>query len=238
MRNAARNRLDRILGLWDLLVDPKVGVVQNVEEVPIDNDDPEFFHYHSRSCNTARFGSVTNFSDIGGVSTDRYVAIAKALGEAVERYCSAIYELGDPPLARYRELSLKAVYPGAMAVYREDQFRQARFPWARFTEDSLVHWTQGVSLISGEQILVPAAAVYAPFFYSQSPGTAPILQPISTGLACGSSFEEAAISGLSEAVERDAFTITWQARLSRPRILIASLPKAATDRPAIQDRGN
>ena len=38
-----RNHLDKILGLWDLLVDPKVGVLKNVEEVPIDNDDPAVF---------------------------------------------------------------------------------------------------------------------------------------------------------------------------------------------------
>jgi len=226
---ASRNQLDKILGLWDFLIDPKVGVVQNVEEGPIDNDDPEFFHYFSKSCNTACFSLMKNFSENGGVSTDRYIAIAKALGEAVERYCAAIYDPDDLLLARYRDLSVKAVHPSCMTVYRDDQFRQADFPWAPFTDDSLVHWTQGVSLISGEPIFVPAAAVYIPFHYSQSTGADPIIQPISTGLACGSSFEEAAISGLSEAVERDAFTITWQARLSRPRILVANLPKSARD---------
>jgi len=227
--NATRNQLDKILGLWELLVDRKVGVVQNVVEGPIDNDDPEFFHYYSSSCNTAHFSLMKNFSENGGVSTDRYIAIAKALGEAVERYCAAIYDLDDLPVARYRDLRMKAVHPKSMTVYREDQFRQSGFPWAPFTDDSLVTWTQGRSLISGERILVPAATVYIPFHYKQPIKTAPILQPISTGLACGSSFEEAAVSGLSEAVERDAFTITWQARLSRPRILMGSLPKAAAD---------
>jgi ribosomal protein S12 methylthiotransferase accessory factor len=224
-----RRRLDKILGLWDLLVDPRVGVVQRIEEGPIDNDDPQFFHYYSRSCDTAAFGSASNFRENGGVSTSRYVAIAKALGEAVERYCAAIYDLKDLPLARYRDLSLKAVHPSCMTVYREDQFRQSGFPWAPFTEDSLVRWTEGVSLHSGEHVLLPAAAVYLPFDYSKSPGTAPILQPISTGLACGASFEDAAVSGLSEAFERDAFAIMWQARMCMPRMLVASLPRSATD---------
>jgi inorganic pyrophosphatase len=180
----------RPLGM--LRMDDEAGGDNKLLAVPIDNDDPEFFHYHSTSCDTARFSSVKNFSENGGVSTDRYTAIAKALGEAVERYCAAIYDPGDLTLARYRDLSPKAVHPGRMTVYRPDQFRQSGFPWVPFTEDSLVHWTPGRSLLSGEQILVPAAAVYIPFHYSQSPGAAPILQPISTGLACGSSFEEAA----------------------------------------------
>ena len=227
--NATRNELDKILGLWDLLVDPTIGIVRSVDEGPIDNDDPEFFHYYSKSCNTARFSLATNFSENGGVSTNRYIAIAKALGEAVERYCAAIYDLDALPMARYRDMSVKAVHPSCMTIYREDQFKQSGFPWEPFTEDSLVHWTPGLSLVSGEEIWVPAAAVYIPFPYGRSPGVARILQPISSGLACGCSFEDAAISGLSEAVERDAFTITWQAGLSRPRISVASLPNAPTD---------
>jgi len=48
LRQEGRRRLSRLMGLWSTLVDPKVGVVREVSEVAIDEDDPSFFHYFSR----------------------------------------------------------------------------------------------------------------------------------------------------------------------------------------------
>jgi ribosomal protein S12 methylthiotransferase accessory factor len=226
---SSRLRLDRLLGLWDYLVDPKVGIIQEVNELLIDEDDPNFFHYLSRSCDTARFTSLSNFRNNGGVSVDRYVAIAKALGEAVERYCSAIFTYQELTLAPYRDLTQRATRPDLFALYRPEQFAESDIPWKPFTEDATVSWTKGVSLVTGEEVLVPAALVYVPFHFLRSSADTPIAMPISTGLASGCSFSEAALSGLCEVVERDAFTITWQARLSRPRIDPETLPASARD---------
>jgi ribosomal protein S12 methylthiotransferase accessory factor len=44
-----------------------------------------------------------------------------------------------------------------------------------------------------------------------------------TGLACHCSYAEAAISAICEVIERDAFTITWQAMLGHPQIRVESL---------------
>ncbi|HZH13079.1 MAG TPA: YcaO-like family protein [Archangium sp.] len=228
-RESRRLRLDRLLGLWNHLVDPKVGVINEVYELPIDEDDPNFFHYLSTSCNTARFTPLQNFRNNGGVSTDRPTGIAKAMGEAVERYCSAIFDYGDLLLAPYRELRQKATAPDAFALYLPEQHRRGNLPWAPFTEDSRVCWARGRSLCSGDEVLVPAAMVYVPYHYVTSRGDAAIVQPISTGLASGCSFEEAALSGLCEVVERDAFTLTWQARLSAPRIDPLTLPPSGQD---------
>jgi ribosomal protein S12 methylthiotransferase accessory factor len=226
------NRLDleRLLGLWEYLVDEKVGVIKRIFELPTDEDDPNFFHYLSTACDTARFTPLRNFGNNGGVSTNRYIAIAKAMGEAVERYCSAIFRYEDFVFASYNQLRQPAVSPDRFALYRPEQFSRRKLPWRPFTPDSPVYWTQGTSLISGEQILVPAAMVYVPFHFNSSIGDTPICQPISTGLACGSSFIEALLSGLCEVIERDAFTITWQSRLGRPRIRPESLSAAAQDR--------
>src|SRR5262245_10758083 len=103
-----RQRLRRLLGLWDYFVDHKVGLIKEVYELPIDDDDPVFFHYLSTSCNTARFTSLKNFGNNGGVSTDRYVAIAKAIGEGIERYCSAIFRYDDLLVAPYAALNHRA----------------------------------------------------------------------------------------------------------------------------------
>jgi ribosomal protein S12 methylthiotransferase accessory factor len=169
-----------------------------------------------------------NFSHNGGASTDRYVAMAKAVGEAVERYCAAIFDRDELLLSTYRDLGRKAVHPDLFTLYSAQQIAAEGFPWQPFTEDSPAHWTAGVSLVTGEPVLVPAAAVYVPYYY-QRERTTFILQPISTGLACGTSFAEAAVSGLCEVIERDAFTLTWQARLSRPRIRPETLPLIGQD---------
>ena len=70
---------------------------------------------------------------------------------------------------------------------------------------------------------MPAALGYMPYYYYKDTPDAPIIQPISTGMACHCSLAEAAVSAVCEVVERDAFTITWQARLAHPQIPVESL---------------
>jgi ribosomal protein S12 methylthiotransferase accessory factor len=225
-----RERLGRLLGRWDDLVDPSVGIVRKVCELRPDDDEPDFFHYLAKACDTGRFAKLSNFRDTGGVSIDRYSAIAKALGEAVERYCSAIFDYRDLTLAPYRELEERAVSPDRFALHSPAQYSSEGFPWRPFGRDSPVCWARGTSMLTDEPTLVPASMVHVPFHFLSSRPDTPIGQPISTGLACGASWEEAALSGLCEAIERDAFTLTWQARMARPRIDQSTLPADVHDR--------
>jgi ribosomal protein S12 methylthiotransferase accessory factor len=71
--------------------------------------------------------------------------------------------------------------------------------------------------------------VVLPYAFDEEQGEAPIAQRISTGLACHSSFAEAAVSGICEVIERDAFTIAWQAMLSMPQIELDSLSEENRD---------
>ena len=224
-----RERLDRLLRLWDDLVDPKVGVVRSVSEMRRDDDEPDFFHYLAIACDTGRFTALSNFNNTGGVSTTRYGAIAKAIGEAVERYCSAIFDYRDLVLAPYDELTERAVPPEQFALYSEAQHAAGTLPWRPFRRDSPVCWARGTSLTTGEPTLVPASMVYVPFHFLRSRPDTPIGQPISTGMACGVSWDDAVLSGLCEVIERDAFTITWQARMSRPHLDRDTLPPSVLD---------
>jgi ribosomal protein S12 methylthiotransferase accessory factor len=65
--------------------------------------------------------------------------------------------------------------------------------------------------------------VFMPYHFYQDTGEAPIVQPISTGLACHMGHARAAVSGICEVIERDAFTITWQAGLGRPQLRVETL---------------
>jgi ribosomal protein S12 methylthiotransferase accessory factor len=219
-----------LLGLWEQLVDPRVGIVREVRELPVDEDEPNFFHYLSTACDTTAFGALPNFANNGGVATTRRGAIAKAVGEGVERYCAAIFDEEGLALASWDELDGPAVEPESFALFSAAQHAAPKFPWVPFTRDVRTRWTLGTSLVRGEDLLVPAATVYVPYHYRLRLGDTPVIQPISTGLACGSCWADAALGGLCEAIERDAFTITWQARLSRPRVPREGLPAAAEDR--------
>lgn len=225
-----RTRLALLIGGWDRLVDDKVGIVNEVTSLAVEEDEPDFIHYLSTACSTDRLGQLRNFGNNGGVGIDHGSAVAKAIGEAVERYCSAFFNYADLHVSSYRELPSVGTHPDAFALYRPEQLAAGDLPWRPFTVDAPVSWTTGISLCTGERVFVPAAMVYVPFHYRADGRDTPICQPISTGLAAGCSFADAALSGLCEAIERDAFTITWQARLSRPHVPVSTLPPACRDR--------
>jgi ribosomal protein S12 methylthiotransferase accessory factor len=74
--------------------------------------------------------------------------------------------------------------------------------------------------------------VYLPYRISERDGECPIVDSISTGLACHCDQTQAAIAALCEVVERDAITINWQAMLSRGQILTDTL--SANNRRIVQ----
>src|SRR5438067_523325 len=89
----------KLIDALPYLVDEKVGIINVVQEVRRFPGAPNFFHYAAEACNTRAFTKQTNFAITGGASVDRDRAIAKAAGEAIERYCSAIYDVESLPLS-------------------------------------------------------------------------------------------------------------------------------------------
>jgi ribosomal protein S12 methylthiotransferase accessory factor len=71
--------------------------------------------------------------------------------------------------------------------------------------------------------------IFIPYLYDSIAGELPITQPISTGLACHMSYARAATSSICEVVERDAFTIVWQACMQMPVLRIESLDEVNRD---------
>lgn len=225
--NVAKDSLRRLADVAGLLVDPRVGIVHHVEEVKRDAGAPEFFHFAATACDTGAFSRQHNFHNTGGASVSRERGVAKAVGEAVERYCAALYDVDSLPLFSATNAPFSHVPPAAFALHSPEQYSAAGFPWVPFTDRTMVRWTAGVDLVSGSSTMVPAAMVYVPYAYYRGTGDAPIVQPISTGLACHSTPQAAALAGLCEVIERDAFTIVWQSMLAPPQIRVETLP----DRP-------
>ncbi len=213
----------RLSGIAAELVDWKTGIIGHVADMPPLPGAPDFFHYFSNACNTKAFSEFENFNNAGGASASREVALAKAVGEAVERYSSAIYNVEDLPLFSFDDAPFDCVEPERWALYSDAQYEAPAFQWAPFTRATPVRWTEALNPMTGKRIHVPASMVYMPYYYHLAAGDTPIVQPISTGMACHCSPAEAAVSGVCEVIERDALMITWQAMIAPPQIAIETL---------------
>jgi ribosomal protein S12 methylthiotransferase accessory factor len=215
--------LQSLFNVIEYLVDSRVGIIHHVEEVPREAGAPPFFYFFAKACDTSAFCRQQNFSDTGGASVDRASAMAKAVGEAVERYCSAIFEIEDCPLSSFDSAPFPCVSPSEFALYKPEQYAQPEFPFVPFKTDTKVRWAPAKELVRAETRYVPAAMVYLPYSYDVEQGECPISQPISTGLACHTGITEATISAICEVIERDAFTIMWQAEIGMPQVRVETL---------------
>ena len=215
---AVSRRLRRLADTLQTLVDARTGIIRYVAEEPRRPEFPDIFQYAAQTCDTEAFLPHAAFGKTGGCALSRPVALAKAVGEAVERYAAAIYDESALPLSSCRAAPFPCVPPDAWALNGPAQYARPGFQWVPFGPDTPVRWADARDLATGQTVAVPAAMVHVPFYFYPGSGEPPICQPISTGLACHCSFAEAAIGGLCEVVERDAFMITWQAGLGRARI--------------------
>jgi ribosomal protein S12 methylthiotransferase accessory factor len=213
--------IEKISECVEFLIDDHVGVIAYVKELPRESGSPNFFHFYSKAANTASFSKQCNFSRGGGASTIRSCAIAKAIGEAIERYCSAIFYQEEFPLTTFQNAGFSCIPPSTFALYSPSQYQQLNFPYAMFDTHTPVRWVPGHNLCTNEMVYLPAMMVFLP--YEADDQEVLITQRISTGLACHCTLEEASISAICEVIERDAFSITWQTGLVRPKIKIESL---------------
>lgn len=221
--------LRRLYDALDYLVDEHVGVIRYVLETPREPGNPDFFHYFAQVANTQAFTEHANFGRTGGASTSRGIALAKAIGEGVERYCAAIYRSDELPLCSYADAPFPCIHPSEFALLAPEQFGKPGVVFVPFTETAPVRWTPMTDIRTGEEWSVPAAFVYVPYIYHRGQGDSPIAQSISTGLACHCTIEEATVSAICEVIERDAFMMTWQAMLAHPQIRIESLSERNRD---------
>lgn len=227
--NDLQTPIRRLTDTLPFLLDPKVGIITGVSEHPLEVDSPRFFRFNGSAANTEAFGEYRNFAIGGGAATTRELALAKTVGECVERYCAAIYDKNQFPLCSYNDAPFTCVHPKKFSLYSQEQYNHPEFDFDEFTEDAPVRWVQAKNQATGEHQAVPASMVFVPYFFYENGDETPIVQPISSGLSCHCSYEEAVVGGICEVIERDNFMITWQAKLSRRKIRKHSLSEKNKD---------
>lgn len=231
LRRGIRTRrpLGALPDIVPLLYDPKVGILGEIREHDREAGSPEYFRYVTTAGDTTAFSGHQNFSIGGGGSTSRGIALAKAIGEAIERYAAAVYDRRDYPMVPYDAAPFDCVAPQDFALFDAAQFDDPDFTYQPFNGRSDVRWMPAKSLVSGRIRHVPACFVHLPYLFPRNGDEWPLAQSISTGLACHGSFAQAALGGICEVVERDCFSITWQAMVSRERIRPESLAPSHRD---------
>lgn len=216
--------MDHLLDNVTSLVDDRVGIIRRVVKLPQSAGAPNFVYISAETCNLKIFNPHQPVEFFGGtgVATECSRAMAKAIGEALERYCSANYRFDNFPMTTFESAPFPCVPPDEFSLFSTTQYTRHNFPYVPFTRQTPIRWVQAIDLKTSEIIYIPAAMVFLPYD-ERDTGEPPITQQISTGLACHSTPTMAALVAIYEVVERDAIAITWQAKIPRRRIRLDTL---------------
>src|SRR5262249_44468970 len=154
-----------------------------------------------------RFASEVDESHmiVSGKGFTRQDAWASCLGEAVERYSGGRWDASETTLARRAELDGRNIDPAQLLLFAPGELE--RLPYAPYTEDSVLRWVRGRSLIGDDEVWVPAISVFMEYqVLSEEEYVCPVT---SNGLAAGPTLRGAVLRAIYEVLERDAFLITW-----------------------------
>ena len=200
-----------------------LGVVARCEPVLTRPNDPRIFLAAPKAASTRHYRPDAEPA-AGGAGFTPEAARASAIGECVERYAAGSYQLHELVRATADELGDAAVGFDAFAYYTEAQTGHPHFPFARYRRDRPLYWCRGRALADGAPRYVPACLVYLTY---RGEGDDLFTLAVSTGTACHGDPARAALYGLYEVVERDAFMMSWLRAFPLPRLRLESAPALA-----------
>lgn len=222
---AARRPPRRLSALPEHLVDPRVGVLAQVESVRPQAGAPRFFHVSARLADTRSlpFSYQATQQWVGAAAADRDGALASCLLEAVAFYCAAFRleeDVAPVPAARLRA---PRVEPADFALFTPEQYGRPDFPWQSFGDDTPVSWKALLDPLEDAVRHVPARFVYFPYTPLSAHREAPVAPATATGLAAHWDPAVAAVEAICDVLEVHALALTWRDRVSPPQVRIETL---------------
>lgn len=203
----------------DGLIDARTGIITHLTRVLPAPGAPELpiaFAASAASYTDGRAAPAGGDEGFGrGVSAAD--AMLSAAGEAVERYSAARRPAAGLCYAAFDDLAGDALDPRALCLYSARQYSRRGFPYAPFDPGRPIAWTRGWWADTRRPVWVPAQAVYWNAPEREDEGCC---QVTTNGLAAGADVEDASMRAIMELVERDAFMLTWRARLPGRRLLL------------------
>lgn len=201
------------------VIDDVTGITNGVRSIPLDPGAPTVFAVTARMSDTTPYLGLKGDPYNSGAGLTEQAAWDAAVGETIERYCLAAIQPKRMTIGSWRSLpdSAAAVHPSEVTLFHE--LREDYAPRVPFTEDTVIGWLPGQSMVDGRHRLVPACLVHIPYGRIH-PDENLIAPAISTGSAAGTTVDAAVLSGLYECIERDAVCIAWLNQLPMPRLII------------------
>lgn len=138
------------------------------------------------------------FGNYNGKGATPEQAKASAVMEAMERYSA---ELRDTDKVAYGTLQ-QIRETGMPYVEPADLILPARI--MGMVESAEIAWTECYDILRGEDVWVPACAVFYPYYPD---GDLQLFRFHTNGIAAGNTLEEAILHALFEVIERDAWSI-------------------------------
>jgi ribosomal protein S12 methylthiotransferase accessory factor len=209
--------------LFDQFCSDLVGIVTRLNRHLRDVDDVRAFSVGALMCEAKYLIGEPGTAANGGGALCERAAVVAAIAETVERYSATYHPDHVVIQASWRELSARgdnAVSPRQLRLFTDAQLAEPSFPFVDFTDDLTISWVPGIDLASGERTWLPANLVFLRAPSQELVGR--IGYCTSNGVAAGCTWDEAALSGLLELVERDGFCTAWHNGLSMPQIDPAS----------------
>ncbi len=143
--------------------------------------------------NTAK-GTFGNYNGKGATPEQ---AKASAVMEAMERYSAEVRDEDEIVLG-----TVQQVRDNGPMIEPADLILPARVMLG--VENENIAWTTGYDLIQGEEVWVPACAVYYPYYPD---GDLQLFRFHTNGIASGNTIEEAVLHASFEVIERDAWSV-------------------------------
>jgi ribosomal protein S12 methylthiotransferase accessory factor len=161
-----------------------------------------------------------------GRAGDHRTARVIAMCEALERF-GGIRPWGRRTKARgsFAQLAADAVDPRSFGLPSAGPIEGSPERLAGYSPDLSMSWVWAFSFGRSRPVLVPEQIAY---YGHITPPEERFVMETSNGCALGSTLEEAILHGILELAERDAFLVTWHARLEAPRIDLASITDRET----------
>ena len=209
------NELRDLLAGW---VDERTGIIRYLT-----SEAPDALKLKLAWTSVAIMSSSTEPTDGGshkntgfGAGLSATEAMVSAAAEAIELYAASRHSQSDLFHSSLNDLTEDFLDPRQLCLYDHAQYNKRGFPYARFGPDIPIAWTQGKWLDTGALVWLPALPTY---FGIDVPPEEDFCQVTTSGLAAGTSVEDASLRAVFELVERDAFMITWLCQLPARRLV-------------------
>jgi ribosomal protein S12 methylthiotransferase accessory factor len=193
-------------------VDERFGVIRRLIADTPDQRGPEL-PFTSAALLVPYSEDIYQSTD-GAIASGRGLAPVDAMrgaaAEGLERYSAARYRKHDLRRCSFDELDGDKLDPREIFFYEAERYNDSAFPFVAFQSKQPLEWVPGSWLDRGSPVWVPAMCAYYGY---DTPPAEQFGQITTNGLAAGRDFNDAAMRAVFELIERDAFILSWLARL-------------------------